>query len=86
MTATCRSCGAEVIWTVTAATGSRMPVDVQPTEDGNVVLAPDPKGPPIAYAAPVGALLIEEDDGTRYTSHFATCPHADTHRRTRHAQ
>lgn len=79
--ARCGSCRAEVIWTVTAATGKRMPVDAEPTPDGNVVLAAPTtrSGAPVSYAAQVGALLIE-DDGVRFTSHFATCPNANEHR------
>jgi hypothetical protein len=74
---TCSSCGAEVAWTRTR-TGKRMPLDPHPRADGNVivdvatdtaiVLAP---GTPMPVGVP------------RFTSHFATCPHADQHRRTR---
>jgi hypothetical protein len=86
----CRSCGAAVIWTVTAATGSRMPVDAEPVEDGNVVLAASPVvgDPPTSYTAPAGELLLGGSTQRleRYVSHFVTCPHADAHRRTRHAR
>jgi hypothetical protein len=80
----CRSCGAEVTWTVTT-TGARMPVDTAPVDGGNVLLSP----PPIRGGAPVATVVgkrvqpsIFGDDGPRYVSHFMTCPHADAHRRS----
>lgn len=82
MSATCRSCGAPVIWAVTAATGSRMPVDAEPDEDGNLLLSLD--NPPVAQVVDPAQLVM--DDGKRFTSHFATCPHADQHRRPSHAR
>lgn len=69
----CRSCGAEIIWAVTEL-GKRMPLDAEPAE------------------RPTGLFRIqrEEDGAVRafsvsgqpvYLSHFATCPHADQHRK-----
>lgn len=77
---TCRSCGAPIVWAVTEATGARIPIDAEPAPDGNLRVRPGE--PP--KAAVVGAtidLLDPEDDGTRYLSHFVTCPNADEHRR-----
>lgn len=71
----CRSCGAEVIWAVTA-NGKRMPVDATPREDGNIMLTEYPDGHPTAeYVSPT---LFEEFDQEapeprRYVSHFASC-------------
>jgi hypothetical protein len=61
-----------------------MPVDLEPDPGGNVTL----------YAAPDDGRLIAEvmprarvesgnlpGSGVLYTSHFATCPDADRHRR-----
>lgn len=80
---TCRSCGAPVTWAITAS-GKRMPVDPEPVEGGNVVLHPAlvPGGSPTATVMPP-----TDDDPPpvfpRHLSHFATCPHANEHRRTR---
>jgi hypothetical protein len=88
MSAACRSCGAAVIWTRTAA-GKAMPVDAEPVDGGNVLLSRGPADVGIPTATVVGKRVqpsIFGDDSPRYTSHFATCPHADTHRRPRHAR
>lgn len=78
-TSRCRSCRAEVVWCVTAG-GKAMPVDVEPVEDGNVVLEDD--GDLVATVVPPGQGLLG-DERPRYVSHFATCPNADEHRRPR---
>ena len=62
----CRSCGAEIFWAKSAATGKAMPLDAQARVDGNVTL--DMTG-----AAVVGD---KTDPGLRYVSHFVTCPQA----------
>lgn len=80
---TCRSCDAEVIWARSSSTGHLMPVDAQPVDGGNVLLS---TGPGVRIATVVGKKAqpnLFGDDGPRYTSHFATCPNADTHRRSR---
>jgi hypothetical protein len=80
---TCGSCQAEITWAVTTK-GKRMPVDAEPAEDGNVVLHPGLGSGDLPTAT---VIPKAEDDPPpvfpRYRSHFATCPHADTHRRTR---
>jgi len=71
-TARCKSCDAEIIWAVTEA-GNRIPIDAEPIER-----------PPNQF------LLVEIDNEVvahravepLYITHFATCPHADEHRRT----
>ena len=87
----CWSCGAAIWWGRTV-NHKRMPLDLIPVEDGNVVVDQD-MNTLIALAedAPAGApvpavhvLRKGEDPGPdvpRYTSHFATCPTADRHRR-----
>jgi hypothetical protein len=66
----CRSCGAAIIWAITA-NGKRMPVDAQPLR-GLLQLhdRPDDEAPLVRV------LPIEV-----HRSHFATCPQADQHRR-----
>jgi len=77
-TTTCGSCPAPIIWARTPA-GKRMPVDAEPTPDGNVTLVP----PLESYDSPLAVVSSERDpSSTRYTSHFATCPNADSHRRS----
>jgi hypothetical protein len=70
-TSTCRSCGAEIIWAITT-NGSRIPVDA--TMGATVFTLRDNamSGQPPFFVAM-----------TPYTSHFATCPNADEHRKKR---
>lgn len=67
----CRSCGAAVRWVLTS-TGKRMPLDLDPQENGNITL--DESG-----MASVG----KTGEGPRYVSHFASCPQAKNWRRAR---
>lgn len=66
----CTSCGADIIWTVTAA-GKRMPVDAKPTGKA-VVLRTNNIDPLTPLSRVVDA----------FVSHFATCPNAARHRTT----
>jgi hypothetical protein len=70
----CRSCGAPIIWCVTASE-KRMPLDAEPVADGNIVL----DGEKALYLGPAGQRALAADV-KRYKSHFATCPNAKTHR------
>lgn len=70
----CRSCGARIIWAETL-TEKRMPVDAEPTPDGNVSLEPREGFAPLATVnAPLFAAGLRK-------SHFATCPNAGQHRK-----
>lgn len=77
---TCRSCHAKIVWAVTPG-GKRMPVDAAPVDDGNVLLDRR-QDPPLATVIGGGPQLWDEP-GERHTSHFATCPDSDAHRRPR---
>jgi hypothetical protein len=84
----CSSCGADIWWALSFTTGRRMPIDATPTPDGNVLLAESrPDGTPVVRVvgkpAAAGPDLFSENTEPRFTSHFATCPQADSHRRTR---
>ena len=77
--ASCRSCGAELVWAVTA-NGKRIPLDTKPVEHPKsglfrlVSAGIDPRiRPPLAASA-------DADD--LYVSHFATCPNAEEWRKT----
>ncbi len=77
MTATCRSCGAHIVWCQTR-TGKSMPVDALPDPGGNLELQHpnDPRDPPVAHV--IGKARFTRD---RFMSHFATCPDAAEHRK-----
>jgi len=75
--AQCDSCQADIIWTVTASSGARMPVDYEPTPKGNIALRPGP-GAPIATVLSVAKQFGRKE---LRTSHFATCPDAARHRK-----
>ena len=86
---TCKSCGAKIVW-IKTQNGRSMPCNAEQveyqknyrgsalivTKDGEVVRGNIVKGG--------GSALTPIVDGTGYVSHFATCPNADKHRRTRH--
>lgn len=73
----CRSCEAPVIWTVTVK-DKRMPVDAEPSPDGNVELTPTPVGPPLATVHAQPPLGVDD----LRLSHFATCPDAKDWKRS----
>jgi hypothetical protein len=73
----CRSCQRPMRW-ITTNRGRKMPVDYDPHEDGNIVVHPD--GRADIYQATPSTI---PDGTTLHFSHFATCPNADEHRRTR---
>jgi hypothetical protein len=72
----CRSCGKDICWYRTSATGSFMPVDPVPVENGNVVIID-------GFAHVIKGDLFEPmlPAGPRYKSHFATCSAAAQHRK-----
>lgn len=81
---TCRSCGASIWWAVTH-NGERMPVDVEPVDHGNVMIAAGPWRPMNGTLVIVdqGPGLFDEPGQGRYLPHFATCPDADSWRHDR---
>lgn len=76
----CRSCEADMFWAVTTK-NRRIPIDPQPVETGNIILGDEQ--PPYGY--PLAMVLGKHDEPKpgvpRYTSHFATCSQAASHRR-----
>jgi hypothetical protein len=78
----CKACDAPVDWVLTEAR-RRMPVDVEPCEDGNLVKTHSIRTTR-GFMAVVRVLKAGEATGlTRYRAHFATCPQAGALRRTR---
>jgi hypothetical protein len=78
---TCESCGAAIIFAVTPR-AKNMPVDAEPTADGNVQLVSHgPDVPPLARVLTVAQQFGKK--GTLRRSHFASCPDAKSWRRPR---
>lgn len=69
MKARCSSCQAEILWTVTE-NGKRMPVDAKPI--GKVT---------VLVRNPENAETPISKQREHFISHFATCPHAQRHRK-----
>lgn len=69
----CRSCGADIVWALTT-NGKRMPVDAEPSAEGNIRLR---NAGGHVFADVVAPL---SHDRLRL-SHFATCPSFAKHRR-----
>lgn len=86
--AVCSSCGAPIVWCRTL-TGKRMPVDVEADPvKGNVLITEAVHGRESGLMAiTLSALNQDARDAAKKhgvvlrTSHFATCPNADQHRR-----
>ena len=80
----CRSCGAKIMWVQTEK-GRRMPVDDEPTDQGNITLVRRVDNIPLAYvlAASEIAMMSMAERRKLFTSHFATCPSADRWRKKR---
>lgn len=66
----CRGCKARIVWAITPK-GKSMPLDPEPSPDGNVEVVTDANG-----RWHVVAVHPEPDlfGGIRYLSHFVTCP------------
>ena len=75
---TCKSCGATVLWVVSAKNRTSMPIDPLPHAGGNLELEHVGRG----LVAKV-LRSPERHDGPRYRAHFVTCPHATNHRASR---
>lgn len=82
--ARCRSCRAEIVWAMTGL-GRKMPVNVESSRDGNVLVEiGHDGGVPRATVFVPGGLSPHPRPGTLQTrSHFATCPDANRHRKGR---
>lgn len=73
----CKTCRAPIVWCETE-TGARMPLDAEPSPDGNTVVLGEVNGTPRVRVLSQIELLV--DERARFKSHFATCPQAASHR------
>ena len=81
----CRSCGAHIRWVKTER-DKRIPLDREPTPDGNIV--------PVLVDEEWRARVLSQSQadeyrrlgGDTYTAHFSTCPQADAWRQARNNQ
>lgn len=79
--AECRSCHAWVVWVITPK-GKRMPLDAEPSVDGRFAFT---GGTVDDGRGPVPSVVYNKGDtSTRphFTSHYATCPEADSWRKS----
>lgn len=80
----CKSCGAEIVW-VTTEKGRDMPIDAQPSPDGRFrkerVEHNEQFNRDLKIVHFVRDSELEDNTARLYTSHFATCPDADEHRK-----
>ena len=80
----CKSCDAEIIWAVSAATGKPAPIDAAPSDGGNIHLREAPGTETgdkvIVYTMMTKEAASQYQGGDAHRSHFATCPDAASHR------
>jgi hypothetical protein len=77
----CRSCPAQIRWAVTTK-GKRIPLDLDPRDDGNVTLELIDG---VWHATVHGKDAVIPAGTKRFISHFATCVNAARHRRPKNA-
>lgn len=91
-TAQCNSCGAEIIWSITNASGARMPLDAAPVDvldaptRGLFVLVKRLGDTPLAWSVSPdeeGLKTFRVREVALYVSHFSSCPAARAHRSPR---
>lgn len=75
----CNTCGAPVVWATSPATRRSAPIDAEPTTDGNVEVYRH--GGNVLFRVVTDTPLMPVP---LRTSHFATCPDADTWRKRDH--
>ncbi len=74
--ANCKSCNAVVFWCKTES-GKLMPVDAEPTGDGNLVIFDNGN---VRAVTGEGRITFA---GELHKSHFATCPNSAQHRKAK---
>lgn len=71
----CKSCGADILFVTTEATGKAMPLDPAPVQYGGNVVILEGKCRILKKDEPV------MPDVKRFRSHFVTCPAQKAHRK-----
>lgn len=82
--ATCNgpNCHAEIRWCRTQK-GKKVPLDAEPTPDGDWMIEGDPDAPnPLALKLTAHTIY----EGPRYEAHWGTCPDRDSFRRQKRGQ
>lgn len=69
----CRSCRAPVFFVRSAATGRNMILNAEPDPAGNILIAEDLLGHPVAHVLGSSG----DGGGDLYLDHHATCPNAE---------
>jgi hypothetical protein len=77
---TCRSCGARITWLKTPG-GKAIPVDEDPTDDGNILIDVEHCRLVARVYGNAEAAREAGAEELRYRSHFVTCPQAGEWRR-----
>ena len=72
----CRKCGAPIIWKTNTKTKKAAPLDIAPTNEGNIALVGERN-----YTVLTKEDLDRAGQALLYTNHFATCPEAGHFRR-----
>lgn len=80
-TSQCRSCGAAIMWAVTPS-GRTMPLDAEPTANGNIVIEEDGRAATLNKVT-LAEMIAAGDPTPRRTSHFATCKNSAQHRKAK---
>lgn len=83
-TDSCFSCRAPIQWARTER-GNRIPLDpIENLTQGNLIETGETiDGEQVMRVIAPGSMEDALHTGPRFVSHFATCPHADRHRRSR---
>lgn len=78
----CQSCGAPIRWITSEARRRPMPIDRDPTPDGNVLIIREGATDVARVLGPLEVMSkrMSDPDVDLYLSHFATCPDAEEHR------
>jgi hypothetical protein len=82
----CKSCGAPIRWALHERTERRMPLDALANPDGNISVVAWGGKQGNGLSLPIIGVNVPPDKAMtpmHYTSHFATCPNADDHRKKR---
>ena len=79
MSVPCITCEQRVEWALTLRSHKWIPLDLGPAEDGNLEVVGHQNGSPVVRLVP----LADRDGLELRRTHFATCPQADQHRRSR---